>query len=98
MESTIIEIVISEAQNEPRDFQKWGFDIIPHRMVMKTGFQTPDGKRVPVEDAFKDPEHPFRVAIVCAMWLTGFDVECLATLYLDKPMKAHNLMQAICPR
>ena len=62
---------------------------------MKTGFQTPDGKRVPVEDAFKDPHHPFRVAIVCAMWLTGFDVECLATLYIDKPMKTHNLMQAI---
>jgi type I restriction enzyme R subunit len=95
MESTIIEIVISEAQNEVRDFQKWGFDIIPHRVVMKTGFQTPDGKRVPVEDAFKDPQHPFRVAIVCAMWLTGFDVECLATLYIDKPMRAHNLMQAI---
>src|SRR5258706_5479916 len=51
MESTIIEIVISEAQNEVRDFAKWGFDIIPHRMMMKTGFQTPDGKRVPVEDA-----------------------------------------------
>lgn len=95
MESTIIEIVISEAQNEVRDFAKWGFDIIPHRMVMKTGFQTPDGKRVPVEDAFKDPQHPFRIAIVCAMWLTGFDVECLATLYIDKPMRAHNLMQAI---
>ena len=95
MESTIIEIVISEAQNEVRDFQKWGFDIIPHRLVMKAGFQTPDGKRVPVEDAFKDPQHPFRIAIVCAMWLTGFDVECLATLYIDKPMKAHNLMQAI---
>src|SRR5665213_1694301 len=95
MESTIIEIIISEAQNEVRDFKKWGFDIIPHRMVMKTGFQTPDGKRVPAEDAFKDPEHPFRVAIVCAMWLTGFDVECLATLYIDKPMKTHNLMQAI---
>ncbi len=95
MESTIIEIVISEAQNEVRDFQKWGFDIIPHRMVMKTGFQTPDGKRAAVEDAFKDPQHPFRIAIVCAMWLTGFDVECLATLYIDKPMRAHNLMQAI---
>src|SRR5204862_103422 len=76
MESTIIELIISEAQNEVRDFQKWGFDIIPHRVVMKNGFETPDGKRVPVEDAFKDPEHPFRVAIVCAMWLTGFDVEC----------------------
>lgn len=95
MESTLIEIVISEAQNEVRDFAKWGFDIIPHRVIMKTGFQTPDGKRVPVEDAFKDPKHPFRIAIVCAMWLTGFDVECLATLYIDKPMKAHNLMQAI---
>jgi type I restriction enzyme R subunit len=95
MDSTHIEIVISEAQNEVRDFQKWGFDIIPHRVVMKTGFQTSDGKRVTVEDAFKDPRHPFRIAIVCAMWLTGFDVECLATLYIDKPMKAHNLMQAI---
>jgi type I restriction enzyme R subunit len=95
MASTIIEIIISEAQNEVRDFKKWGFDIIPHRVVMKTGFETPDGKRVPAEDAFKDPRHPFRVAIVCAMWLTGFDVECLATLYIDKPMKAHNLMQAI---
>ena len=95
MESTIIEIVISEAQNEVRDFKKWDFDIIPHRLVMKNGFQTPDGKRMTVEDAFKDPQHPFRVAIVCAMWLTGFDVECLATLYIDKPMKAHTLMQAI---
>jgi type I restriction enzyme R subunit len=95
MESTIIEIIISEAQNEVRDFQKWGFNIIPHREVMKTGFQTPDGRRVEADDAFKDPEHPFRVAIVCAMWLTGFDVECLSTLYIDKPMKAHTLMQAI---
>ena len=74
---------------------KWDFDIIPHRVVMKQGFQTPDGKRVAVEDAFKDPQHPFRIAIVCAMWLTGFDVECLSTLYIDKPMKAHTLMQAI---
>ena len=95
MASTIIEIVISEAQNEVRDFAKWGFDIIPHRVVMKTGFETPDGRRVSVDDAFKDPEHPFRVGIVCAMWLTGFDVECLSTLYVDKPMKAHTLMQAI---
>ena len=95
MESTIIEIIISEAQNEVRDFQKWGFDIIPHRVVMKKGFETSDGKRVKVDDAFKDPEHPFRIVIVCAMWLTGFDVECLSTLYIDKPMKAHTLMQAI---
>jgi type I restriction enzyme R subunit len=62
---------------------------------MKLGFETPDGKRVDVETAFKNPKHPFRVAIVCAMWLTGFDVECLSTLYIDKPMRAHTLMQAI---
>ncbi len=95
MDETLIEIVISEAQNEVRDFRVWGFDIIPHRVTLKTGFETPDGRRVSVDDAFKDPDHPFRIAIVCAMWLTGFDVECLATLYIDKPMRAHNLMQAI---
>ena len=95
MADTIIEVVISEAQNEVRDFQKWDFDIIPHRLVMKAGFETADGKRVALDDAFKDPQHPFRIAIVCAMWLTGFDVECLSTLYIDKPMKAHTLMQAI---
>ncbi len=94
MEETIIEIVISEAQNEVSDFKKWGFNIIPHRARMKQGFEV-GVQRVDVESAFKNPEHPFRVAIVCAMWLTGFDVECLSTLYIDKPMKAHTLMQAI---
>ena len=48
-----------------------------------------------LDDAFKAEEHPLRVAIVCAMWLTGFDVPSLSTLYLDKPLKAHTLMQAI---
>ena len=62
---------------------------------MKNGFETPGGKRLNVEDAFKNDQHPFRVAIVCAMWLTGFDVESLATLYIDKPMQSHTLMQAI---
>ena len=95
LDETIIEIIISEAQNEVADFKKWDFDIIPHRVLMKKGFETPDGKRIDVETAFKNPKHPFRVAIVCAMWLTGFDVECLSTLYIDKPMKAHTLMQAI---
>ena len=52
-------------------------------------------QRVRLDDAFKEEAHPFRVAIVCAMWLTGFDVPCLSTLYLDKPLKAHTLMQAI---
>jgi type I restriction enzyme R subunit len=95
MRETIIEMVISEGQNEVRDFEKWNFDIRPHRQVMKLGFETPDGGRIDTETAFKNPEHPFRVAVVCAMWLTGFDVECLASLYIDKPMRAHNLMQAI---
>ncbi len=94
MEETIIGIIISEAQNEVADFNKWDFDIIPHRALMKQGFEVGD-RRMDVESAFKNPEHPFRVAIVCAMWLTGFDVECLSTLYIDKPMKAHTLMQAI---
>lgn len=92
---TIIEIIISESQNEVKDFAKWGVDIIPHRARMKKGFDVAGGKHLEVEQAFKKPEHPFRIAIVCAMWLTGFDVECLATLYIDKPMKAHTLMQAI---
>jgi type I restriction enzyme R subunit len=95
LDETIVEIIISEAQNEVADFKKWGFEIIPHRALMKQGFETGDGQRVDVETAFKNPKHPFRVAIVCAMWLTGFDVECLSTLYVDKPMKAHTLMQAI---
>ncbi len=95
LDETIVEIIISEAQNEVGDFKKWGFDIIPHRARMKLGFETPDGKRMDVETAFKNPKHTFRVAIVCAMWLTGFDVECLSTLYIDKPMRAHTLMQAI---
>ena len=95
LDETIIEIIISEAQNEVRDFAKWSLDIIPHRALIKQGFDTADGQRVDVETAFKNPDHPFRVAIVCAMWMTGFDVECLSTLYIDKPMKAHTLMQAI---
>jgi len=95
LDQTIVEIIISEAQNEVADFKKWKFNIIPHRERMKKGFEAAGGERVDVETAFKNPNHPFRVAIVCAMWLTGFDVECLSTLYIDKPMKAHTLMQAI---
>ena len=95
MEETIIEIIISEAQNEVARLQEVGFRHHPAPRRDEAGFRESDGKRVDVETAFKDPEHPFRVAIVCAMWLTGFDVECLSTLYIDKPMKAHTLMQAI---
>ena len=52
-----------------------------------------DKKKLEVE--FKDMESEFKIAIVVDMWLTGFDVPGLGTMYIDKPMKAHNLMQAI---
>ncbi len=95
MDETLIQIIISEQQGEVAEFKKWKFDIKPHRAVIKEGFATANKERIDVETAFKKPEHPFRVAIVCAMWLTGFDVETLSTLYIDKPMRAHTLMQAI---
>ncbi len=48
-----------------------------------------------LEKRFKDPADPLRIVIVRDMWLTGFDAPCVHTLYVDKPMKGHNLMQAI---
>ena len=48
-----------------------------------------------IEKRFKNPDDPLRFVIVCDMWLTGFDVPCLHTMYLDKPLKGHTLMQAI---
>ncbi|WP_288377116.1 type I restriction endonuclease subunit R [uncultured Pseudomonas sp.] len=95
MRETQIAVVVSEEQGEVDKFRKWDLDITPHRRLMKEGFLLGDGKRIDPESAFKKPEHPFRVAIVCAMWLTGFDVPTLSTLYLDKPLQAHTLMQAI---
>lgn len=95
LKDTKIAVIVSEEQNEIKKFETWGLDITPHRTLMKKGFELPDGKTLDVELAFKDEKHPFRVAIVCAMWLTGFDVPSLSTLYLDKPIKAHTLMQAI---
>ncbi len=95
MNETQFAVVVSEEQGEVDKFRQWDLDITPHRKKMKEGFKDEEGKRLGLEDAFKKDEHPFRVAIVCAMWLTGFDVPSLATLYLDKPLKAHTLMQAI---
>lgn len=88
-------VVVSEEQNEVDTFRREGMEIEPHRKCMKDGLTDADGKIVDLETAFKDGDHPFRVAIVCAMWLTGFDVPSLATLYIDKPMKGHTLMQTI---
>lgn len=97
MEATVAAVIVSHEQGEVEKFRQWGLedDINFHRHRINNGFELTDGKRVSVEKAFKDPNHPFRLAIVCAMWLTGFDVPPLSILYLDKPLKAHTLMQAI---
>ncbi len=95
MKETEIAVVVSDEQGEVDKFRKWNLDIGPHRKLMKDGFLLEDGKRLDVESAFKREDHPFRIVIVCAMWLTGFDVPSLSTLYLDKPLQAHTLMQAI---
>lgn len=95
MGQTLMAVVVSEEQGEVEKFRKWDLDITLHRRLMKEGFETADGRRIPVDEAFKKEDHPFRVVIVCAMWLTGFDVPSLANLYLDKPLQAHTLMQAI---
>lgn len=94
MKETLAAVIVSEEQGEVAKFEKWDLDILPHRQLIKEGFQIESG-RIDLETAFKRETHPFRVAIVCAMWLTGFDVPSLTTLYLDKPLKAHTLMQAI---
>lgn len=86
MKETEMAVVISQEQNEIQTFKKWDLDIKVHRAKME--------KRE-LDKEFKDSENPLRVVFVCAMWLTGFDVKCLSCLYLDKPLKAHTLMQTI---
>ena len=84
-------VIVSEENDEDAKFAKQGLNISEHRAKMKK--ITPDGKDI--EDRFKDPDDSLQLVFVCAMWLTGFDVKNLSTLYLDKPMKGHTLMQAI---
>ena len=86
MRETEMAVVISQEQNEIQTFSKWGLDIKTHRTKME--------KRE-LDKEFKDAKNPLRVVFVCAMWLTGFDVKSLSCLYLDKPLKAHTLMQTI---
>ena len=95
MKATKSAVVISEEQGEVERFRKWDLDVLPYRKLIKDGFDLDGDKRIDLETAYKQEDHPFRIAIVCAMWLTGFDVPSLANLYLDKPLKAHTLMQAI---
>lgn len=86
VQDTEISVIVSSEQNEIKKFRDWGLDIESHREKMNTR---------DLESEFKDEQNPFRIAIVCAMWITGFDVKSLSTLYIDKPLKSHTLMQAI---
>ncbi len=79
-------VVVSQAQNEIRDMKAKGLDILPHRKRMVED---------DLETKFKDPKDDLQLVFVCAMWITGFDVPSCSTLYLDKPMRNHTLMQTI---
>lgn len=79
-------VVVSQGQNEIYDLKQKGLDILPHRERMQ---------KEDLEAKFKDPDDPLRLVFVCAMWITGFDVPSIGTVYLDKPMKNHTLMQTI---
>jgi len=86
MESTDMAVVVSQGQNEIEDLAKKGLNIALHRKrMLKEG----------LDEKFKDPESNLRLVFVCAMWITGFDVPTCSTIYLDKPMRAHTLMQTI---
>ena len=86
METTDMAVVVSQSQNEIEDLKKKGVDIAPHRRRMV---------KENLDEIFKDPESNLRLVFVCAMWITGFDVPSCSTIYLDKPMRNHTLMQTI---
>lgn len=86
VEETEVCVVVSPEQNEVDKFRKMKLDIEPHRKKMVER---------DLEKEFKDEENPFRFVIVCAMWITGFDAPAVSTVYLDKPIKGHTLMQTI---
>lgn len=86
MEETDMAVVVSQGQNEIAEMAAKGLDILPHRRRMVEG---------DIDEEFKDAANPLRLVFVCAMWITGFDVPSCSTIYLDKPMKNHTLMQTI---
>ena len=85
---TDMAVIVSPAQNEIAQMQALGLDIAPHRQRM-------NDSQPPLDERFKDTEDPLRLVFVCAMWLTGFDAPSCSTVYLDKPMRNHTLMQTI---
>jgi len=86
LKETDIAVVVSPEQNEVDKFRKLGLDIETHRRRMV---------KEDMDEKFKNPNDPFRLVFVCAMWMTGFDAPSVSTIYLDKPMKNHTLMQTI---
>jgi type I restriction enzyme R subunit len=88
LEETDMAVVISSSQNEEEAFNKKGLTIKPHRQRLVKGKPGLDVK-------FKDASNPLRIVFVCAMWMTGFDAPSCSTIYLDKPMRNHTLMQTI---
>jgi len=83
---TDMAVVVSSSQNEIELMAKRGLDIKPHRERMV---------KEDLDEKFKAAEDPLRLVFVCAMWITGFDVPTCSTVYIDKPMKNHTLMQTI---
>jgi len=88
LDTTDMALVVSPGQNEIEQMRKLGLDILPHRQRM-------NDSQPPLDERFKDAEDRLRLVFVCAMWLTGFDAPSCSTVYLDKPMRNHTLMQTI---
>jgi len=86
MNQTDMAVIVSQSQNEGEDLKAKGVDITPHRKRMNNE---------DLDEKFKDADDRLRIVFVCAMWMTGFDVPSCSTIYLDKPMKNHTLMQTI---
>ena len=92
MRTVEMAVVISDAASDKERFEKAGLKSIDTHIKR---LEALDEHGHDIEYNFKDPEHPLQLVFVCAMWLTGFDAPTVSTLYLDKPMKGHTLMQAI---
>ncbi|MDZ4855274.1 MAG: type I restriction endonuclease subunit R [Nitrospirota bacterium] len=86
IQTTEMALIVSPGQNEIDQMKRLGLDIAPHRKRMNDES---------LDEKFKDPTDPLRLVFVCAMWLTGFDAPSCSTVYLDKPMRNHTLMQTI---
>jgi len=86
MDPTDMAVVVSPGQNEIEQMKDLGLDIVPHRRRMNAQA---------LDEKFKNPDDPLRLVFLCAMWLTGFDAPSCSTVYIDKPMRNHTLMQTI---